>query len=109
MLIPGAVVTVDFPGATGVKRRPAVVVSTQTYHSTRPDVILAAITSQTASATAPSDYILQDWGAAGLRRPSACRAFLVTLPAFSVVSIIGRLSDRDWGEVQARLRVALAV
>lgn len=109
MLKPGAVVTVDFPGATGVKRRPAVVVSTATYHSTRPDVILAIMTSQTASATAPSDYVLQDWHAAGLHRPSAFRAFLVTLPASSVVSVVGRLSGHDWQEVRSRLRVALAV
>ena len=109
MIKPGAVVTVDFPGATGVKRRPAVVVSTQTYHATRPDVILAVVTSQTPSATAPSDYLLQDWAAAGLHRPSAFRAFLVTLPAAAVVSVVGQLSARDWQEVQARLRVALAV
>jgi mRNA interferase MazF len=109
MLKPGAVVTVDFPGATGTKRRPAVVVSTATYHSTRPDVILAVITSQTASATAPSDYLLRDWPAAGLHRASAFRSFLVTLPAAAVASVVGQLSDRDWREVQSRLRGALAV
>ncbi|MBV8859742.1 MAG: type II toxin-antitoxin system PemK/MazF family toxin [Acidobacteria bacterium] len=109
MIQPGAVVTVDFPGATGVKRRPALVVSTPTYHATRPDVVLAVVTSQTVSATAPSDYVLQDWQAAGLHKPSAFRAFLVTLPAAAVGSVIGQLSGRDWHEVQARLRVALAV
>ena len=51
---PGAVVTVDFPGVTGVKRRPAVVVSTATYHTTRPDVILAVETSQVTAANAPA-------------------------------------------------------
>lgn len=109
MIKPGAVVTVDFPGATGVKRRPAVVVSTATYHATRPDVILAVVTSQTSSAAAPSDYVLQDWSAAGLHKPSAFRSFLVTLPAAAVASVVGQLSDHDWREVQARLRVALAV
>jgi len=109
MLNPGTVVTVDFPGATGLKRRPALVVSTATYHAARPYVILAAVTSQAAGATAPSDYVLQDWSAAGLHRASAFRAFLVTLPAASVASVIGRPSGRDWQEVQARLRVALAV
>ena len=109
MLKPGAVVTVDFPGVTGVKRRPAVVVSSATYHATRPDVILAVVTSQVTAANAPSDYVLQDWAAAGLRQPSAFRSFLVTLPAVSVIAVIGQLSDRDWQEVQARLRVALAV
>jgi mRNA interferase MazF len=50
MVKPGDVVTVDFPGALGVKRRPAVVISTDTYHTTRPDVILGLLTSQTAGA-----------------------------------------------------------
>ncbi len=109
MIRPGAVVTVNFPRATGVKRRPAVVISTPTYHATRPDVILAVITSQAASATALSDYVLRDWAPAGLVKPSAFRSFLATLPASTVASVIGQLSDRYWHEVQARLRVALAV
>jgi mRNA interferase MazF len=69
----GAIVVVDFPGVTGIKRRPAVIVSSQLYHRERPDVIL--VTSQIDSATAASDYLLQDWKAAGLHRPSAFRAF----------------------------------
>jgi len=105
---PGDVVTADFPGATGVKRRPAVVVSTDQYHQTRPDVILGLLTTKISSATQPSDYVLQDWQSAGLRRPSAFRTFLFTLPTRAVNSV-GRLSDRDWSEVQERLRVAMAV
>ncbi len=57
---PGSVVVVDFPGATGIKRRPAIVVSTAVNHAERPDLILAAVTTQTAKATAKTDYILQD-------------------------------------------------
>ena len=109
MVKPGTVVTVDFPGAQGIKRRPALVISTDAYHVARPDVVLAIITSQTRSATAPTDYVLQDWAAAGLRNPSAFRAYLATLPATSIVAIIGQLSERDWHEAQARLRIALAV
>jgi len=108
MVQPGDVVTVDSPGTLGVKRRPAVVVSTPTYHTTRPDVVLGLLTSQTDGATGPTDYLLQDWSTAGLHSSSAFRAFLATLPAASVV-VIGHLSDRDWQEVQARLRIALAV
>ena len=68
---PGDVVTVEFPGVTGVKRRPAVIVSTNMYHRSRPDVILALLTGQVGDATAPTDYTLQDWAQAGLHRPSA--------------------------------------
>ena len=57
---PGDVVTVNFPGALGVKRRPAGVVSTQVYHTTRPDVVLGLLTSQITGATGPTDYILQN-------------------------------------------------
>ncbi|MDT7777600.1 MAG: mRNA interferase MazF [Acidobacteriota bacterium] len=109
MVKPGIVVTVDFPGAQGIKRRPALVVSTDIYHAARPDVVLAVITSQTRTATAPTDYVLQDWAAAGLHSPSAFRAYLATLPATSIAAVIGQLSDRDWLEVQTRLRIALAV
>lgn len=105
---PGDVVTVDFPGATGTKRRPAVIVSTATYHASRPDVILGLLTSQSGKASAPTDYLLQDWAAAGLHNSSAFRAFLATLPATGI-TVIGKLSDRDWREVQTRMRLALAV
>jgi mRNA interferase MazF len=104
----GDVVVADFPGVTGIKRRPAIVVSTDLYHSHRPDVIICLLTSQVAAATAPTDYVLQDWTAAGLHRPSAARSFLATLPAVGIVAT-GQLSDRDWQEVQARLKLALAI
>ena len=41
----GDVVVVDFVGATGVKRRPAVVVSTDSYHAHRPDVVVCLLIS----------------------------------------------------------------
>ncbi len=46
MIRSGDIVTVDFPGVTGVKRRPEVVLFTDLYHRTRPDLILGLITSQ---------------------------------------------------------------
>src|SRR5262245_3929210 len=95
MFNPGDLVTADFPGATGIKRRPAVVISSVEYHSHRPDLILGIITSQISSATSPLDYVLLDWAAAGLNRQSAFRAFLVTLPA-AAVRQIGHCSARDW-------------
>ena len=75
----GDLIVVNFPGVTGVKRRPAVVLSSATYHSARPDIIVGLITSQ-AVALGPTDYALRDWTAAGLRVPSVFRSFLVTLP-----------------------------
>lgn len=109
MIAPGDVVLLDFPGAQGVKPRPAVVVSTALYHSTRPDVIVGPLTSQVAKATAPTDYLLQDWAAAGLHLPSAFRVYLVTVLQSDIHGIVGKLSAQDWNEVQARVRLAVAV
>lgn len=100
--------TVDFIGATGVKRRPAVVISSALYHAHRPDLILAVLTTQTTTATAPTDYILQDWAAAGLHRPSVFRAYFgMAIPAD--VRVIGHLSAHDWNGVQTCLTRALAI
>ena len=62
----GDIVTVDFPGITGIKRRPAVVLSSEVYHSLRPDVIVGLITTQTR-VQCVTDYLLQDWASSGLR------------------------------------------
>lgn len=96
----GDVVVADFPGVTGVKRRPAVVVSTDAYHLHRPDVMLGAITTNLAVAKTPMDFAFNDWAAAGLRRPSAFRTFLVTLPQTQILATIGRVSNADWAAVQ---------
>lgn len=103
----GDVVVLDFSAVTGTKRRPAVVLSSDLYHAARPDVIVGLITSQTAGAIAATDYLLQDWSGARLRKPSAFRAFLVTVPRSAITARIGRLSDTDWQSVRERLRLAL--
>ncbi len=105
---PGTVVLLDFPGVTGTKRRPAVVLSSALYHKERPDVIVGLITSQTAAAIAATDYALLDWRAAGLHRESAFRSFLVTLPRSGLIGWIGKLSERDWLVVRERVQSALA-
>jgi mRNA interferase MazF len=109
MLHPGDVVVVDFAGAMGAKPRPAVVVSTDLYNGSRPDVVLALLTTQVAKATQPTDCLIQDWKAAGLHAASAFRAYFLTELQANVRRRIGALSARDWQEVQARLRMALAV
>ena len=102
------IVTSSFPGVVSSKRRPAVVISSETYHRERPDVILALVTTNLANAANATNYILRDRSSANLNRPSAVRNFLFTLPK-SEVTEIGELSDRDWTEVQKRLRISIEV
>jgi mRNA interferase MazF len=104
---PGDVVVIDFPGVTGVKRRPPVVVSSTIYHASRPDVVVGLMTSQT-TALGPTDYVLQDWAQAGLRVPSVFQSFFATLPPSTHPVLVGPLSDRDGQGVCACVRVALA-
>jgi mRNA interferase MazF len=106
---PGSVVLIDLALAVTRKVRPALVVSSDVYHASRPDVIVGVLTGNVAAATGPTDYLLQDWAAAGLHQPTAFRSFLVTRPATEIIREIGQPSDRDWQEVQARLRVAVAI
>lgn len=101
----GTVVTAEFQGVVSTKRRPAVIVSSETYRQERPDVILAVVTSQVSRSNSSIDYILQDWQMAGLHKPSAVRIFLFTLPQNRITEI-GNLSDRDFAEVKARLQIA---
>ena len=109
MPTPGDVVLVPFMGAKGIKQRPAIVVSSDLYHSCRPDLILGLLTSQVAYATLSTDYLLQDWHADGLKVQSVFRCYFTMVHVTAVIAQLGVLSDRDWAEVQARLRLALAV
>ena len=107
MFNPGDVVVLDFPGITGVKRRPAVVISSPLYHASRPDVVVGLITSR-ATGLGPMDHVLQDWSQAGLRVPSVFRCFFATLPVATQPMVVGQLSDRDWQGVCECVRSALA-
>jgi len=51
----GDVIVVPFPftDQTSIKRRPAVVVSSEAYNRERPDIILMAITSQLRNSQSP--------------------------------------------------------
>lgn len=104
----GDVVTGLFARSQTNKARPAVVISSDVYHANRPDVVIGFLTTQVAVANAPTDYALQDWKVAGLLQPSAFRSFFVTVRA-SEVTKIGHLSETDWNEVQARLKLAIAI
>lgn len=102
----GDLVTVDFPAVTGIKRRPAVVLSSEIYHANRPDGIVGLITSQTKN-LGVTDYVLQDWQKSGLRVPSIFRSFIVTLPPSANLVVIGKLSEQDSQGVKNCFKLSL--
>ncbi len=102
-------VPLPFSDLSTTKVRPAVVVSSDLYHATEPDLLMAALTSRVATATGPCDYLLNDWRAAGLRYPSALKPVLFTLDPARVLHRIGALTPADLAQVDQRLRRALAL
>lgn len=103
----GDVVLVPFPfaDARATKARPALVLSDTSYEQSTGNVILAQITSQPARF--PSDYVLQDWAKAGLKKPSIVRLKLATLTASLVRYKPGVLTPADVTGVDTCLKQVL--
>ena len=65
--------------------------------------VLAMITSALHTPW-PLDYVLQDLGAAGLRKPSMGRFRRFTLDQSLIQGVLGTLSPQDAAGVEARLK-----
>jgi mRNA interferase MazF len=106
-LVFGDVIVVPFPftDQTSIKRRPAVVVSSEAYNRERPDIILMAITSQVRPAPTVGEVAIVQWQAAGLLKPSVIKPLVTTIEASLVIRQLGTLASDD----QLALRQVLAV
>lgn len=106
----GDVVLVKFVFADekGVKRRPAVLISSETYHRGRREAVLAAITSHVGR-TLVGDYQLEDWAAAGLPLPSTVTGIVRTIKQDMILRTLGSLSRNDLAGVETQLRSSLAL
>lgn len=102
----GEVLLVAFPftDQSAAKRRPAVVISSEAYHSRRPDVIVMAITSQVRASSNFAEIQILQWQAAGLMLPSAIKPVIATLAQSIILKRLGRLQEQD----QQTLRLAIA-
>ena len=105
---PGDVVVGMLPGAAETKVRPAVVIASDTYLVERPDVVLGILTTKLPRTATSTDYALLDWQSAGLRAASCFRAYVLTIHR-SDLTVIGHLSEQDWTQVKARVRIAFAI
>jgi mRNA interferase MazF len=77
----GDVVLVPLPFTSQIasKKRPAVVVSPQTYNESKPDVVVMAITSQLRATAVLGEVWVEEWEVAGLLKPSAIKPVFATL------------------------------
>jgi mRNA interferase MazF len=93
----GDVLLVPFPftDQSGIKKRPAVVVSSSGYNANRRDVLIMAITSQVRVPLGFGEAMVADWQAAGLIKPSVFKPVLTTLEQSLAVRVMGQLSTAD--------------
>jgi len=102
----GDLVLVPFPFSdqSAVKRRPAVVISSDAYHRARPDLLIMAVTSQQSLRLLVGEVEVQDWKSAGLLKPSIIKPVITTLDPALVLKKLGKLTATD----QSVLRQALS-
>ncbi len=104
----GDVVLVSFVFAdeSGSKLRPALVVSSASFHRGRREAIVAAITSNVKRRLA-GDLVVSDWKKAGLLFPSLVTGILRTIERVMVRRRLGSLDRVDLEAVEHELRASL--
>jgi mRNA interferase MazF len=107
----GDIVLVRFPftDAVGIKRRPAVVVSSDDYNRHSPDVIIASVTGHLDAVKHPGDHLIVRWREAGLAKASLAQAKLATVEAGMIDRRLGALGRDDLVAVEKGLRRALGL
>jgi len=99
-------VKVIFSEGTGIKKRPALVISNKYYHNHRNEVIIAAITSN-IDRVLPGDTIIEDWQNSGLKCPSLVTGIIQTLKINIIEKKLGNLSPSDFIKFQDSLKKIL--
>ena len=90
---------IQFSGSIGSKRRPVVVLSTEDFHRAGSKLIVAGVTSTITPPFRPGDVLLNDWGQAGLVKPSAVRGLVTVVDRNQIIRRLGRLSPEDFANV----------
>ena len=106
----GDVVLVNFvfSDESGVKRRPALVLSTDEYNNRRQEIIVAGITSNTERILI-GDYLLKHWQESGLLYPSVVTGILRTIKNKMIYRKLGEFSDDDMIAFEQNLRHILGL
>jgi mRNA interferase MazF len=84
------------------------VLSTDEYNNGRQEVIVAAITSNTARILI-GDYLLTNWQEAGLLYPSVVTGIFRTIKNQMIYRKLGKLSDDDMKVVEQNVRHILGL
>ena len=106
----GDVVLVSFifSNETGERRRPAVIVSSETYHRSRQEAIIAAITSRTDRILV-GDHLISDWQGAGLLFPSVATGIIRTIKQGMIARKLGSMPASDMQVMDSKLKLVLGL
>ena len=77
-----------FSDETGQRQRPAVILSSDAYHQSRQEAIIAAITSRTDRILV-GDHLINDWKGAGLLFPSVATGVIRTIKQDMIARKLG--------------------
>ena len=99
-------VEVVFSERTGLKKRPALVISGKKYHDNRQEVIIAAITSNIERILI-GDTPIKYWQEAGLKYPSIVTGILQTIKQKMLRLKIGTLTNDDLQSVKKNINEIL--
>lgn len=97
-----------FSEGRGSKKRPALVISSDTYHQSRQEVIVAAITSNITRMLF-SDTKVEQWKEAGLLYPSLVTGIIRTVKDSLIIHKLGVLSSPDFQNVRKNLTKAIGL
>ncbi len=106
----GDVILVNFvfSDETGVRRRPAVIISSDIYHHGRQEAIVAAVTSQTERVLT-GDRLIKGWQGAGLLSPSVATGIIRTIKQGMIARKLGAMPQNDMQAIDSKLSAALAL
>ena len=91
------------------KNRPAVIISSEAYHASRREVIIAAITSRVRDPLFVGDHVIQGWQECGLTKPSVATGIIRTVKAAMISRIVGMMPEADMSAHEHALCRALGL
>lgn len=100
------VVDFGFSEGEGSKKRPALIISSDNYHNSRQEVIVAAITGNIKRVLF-GDTKIDKWKEAGLIYPSLVTGIIRTIKGSMIIHKLGTLSRQDFQKVQKNLGKAM--
>lgn len=105
----GDILLVPFPfsNQTSSKKRPTVIISSNTYNQQKSDLIIMAITSQISSSLTFGELPIIDFSSAGLIKPSVIKPAIATIEKRLILRKLGQLQNSDYQNLKNIIKTIL--